>query len=375
VFVGKVAAGVLSVAVLVASGAAWALYTRFTGQVTHLGGGVIQSRKQAGGPPDVDGVDQNILLVGNDSRGGLSNAELRRLGTQANAGFNTDSILLVHIPADGRKATVVSFPRDSYVTIPGYRPNKINTAYPDGACLPPGAAQSVCGTTLTAAQKTAGAAELVKTVSHLTGLHIDHYVEVGLLGFYDISKVLGGVPICLNAPAKDHYSGIDLPAGRQKIDGRQALAFVRQRHGIPGGDLGRIKRQQAFLGAVARQVLSAGTLLNPIKLNRLLGAVSKWLTTDAGLDPLKLASQLRDIAAGNVIFKTVPIANLRDSAGGISDAVKLDEGKLRSFFAAIVNGHASPAPHAHKASSTRPRAQRSAANRPARTAANNSCVY
>jgi LCP family protein required for cell wall assembly len=319
-----------------------------------------------GGAHDVDGVDENILLVGNDSRGGLTDRQLREVGTQVNAGFNTDSVLLVHIPADGRKATVVSFPRDSYVTIPGYRSNKINAAYADGACLPPGATESQCGVTLTPAERTAGAEELVKTVSQLTGLHIDHYVEVGLLGFYQISKVLGGVEVCLKAPAKDHYSGIDLPAGRQRIEGSQALAFVRQRHGIPGGDLGRIKRQQAFLGAVARQVLSAGTLLNPIKLNRLLDAVSKSLTTDDGLDPLQLASQLRDIAAGNVVFKTVPIASLSYSAGGISDAVELDKAKLPSFFSSIVSGHPTRRSTSHKSSS---------ANRPARTAASKSCVY
>ncbi len=365
-FVGKVIAAVVSLVVLVASGTAWALYTRFNGQVTHLGRGVIESPKQGGGH-DVDGVDQNILLVGNDSRGGLTNRQLRELGTQVNAGFNTDTILLVHIPADGRKATVVSFPRDSYVTIPGYRSNKINAAYADGACLPPGVTESQCGGTLTRAEKTAGARELVKTVSALTGLHIDHYVEVGLLGFYQISKVLNGVEICLKAPAKDHYSGIDLPAGRQKIEGTQALAFVRQRHGIPGGDLGRIKRQQAFLGAVAHQILSAGTLLNPIRLNQLLDAVSKSLTTDDdGLDLLKLASQMRDIAAGNVVFKTVPIASLSYSAGGISDAVELDKAKLPSFFSAIVSGHPKRGSTSHKSSS---------ANRPARTAASKSCVY
>ncbi len=359
-FAGKLLAAVISLLVLVASGSAWALYSRFTGQVTHLGGGVIRSAKQNGRTHDVDGVDQNILLVGNDSRGGLTNGQLAEVGTQANAGFNTDSILLVHIPANGRKATVVSFPRDSYVTIPGFRSNKINAAYPDGACGDGG-----CGTTLTPAQKTAGAAELVKTVSALTGLHIDHYVEVGLLGFYQISKVLGGVEVCLKAPAKDHYSGIDLPAGKQKIEGTQALAFVRQRHGVPGGDLGRIKRQQAFLGAVANQILSADTLLNPIRLNRLLDAISTSLTTDDSLDPLQLASQLRDIAAGNVVFKTVPIASLSYSAGGISDAVELDRAKLPAFFASIASGHASHR-SAHRSASV---------TRPARTAASKSCVY
>jgi LCP family protein required for cell wall assembly len=322
-----VAAAVLSVVVLLASGTLWGLYRKFSGQITHLGGGAIPTQNH-----DVDGNDQNILLVGNDSRGGLTNGQLAEVGTQANAGVNTDSILLVHIPANGRKATVVSFPRDSYVTIPGFRSNKINAAYADGAC------ENGCGNTLTPAQRTAGTGELVKTVSLLTGLHIDHYVEVGLLGFYQISKVLGGVEVCLKAPAKDHFSGIDLPAGKQKIEGTQALAFVRQRHGIPGGDLGRIKRQQAFLGAVAHQILSADTLLNPIKLNQLLDAVSKSLTTDDKLDPLQLAGQLRDIAAGNVIFKTVPIANAAGYVPGAGDVVLLDKAKLPGFFASIVGG-------------------------------------
>ena len=322
----------LAVVVLVASGALWGAYRKFTGQITHLGGAAIPGSAQNGGGKDADGSDQNILLVGNDSRGGLTNGQLAEVGTQANAGFNTDSILLVHIPANGRKATVVSFPRDSYVTIPGFRNNKINSAYADGAC------EHGCGNTLTPAQRTAGTEELVKTVSTLTGLHIDHYVEVGLLGFYQISKVLGGVEVCLKAPAKDHYSGIDLPAGKQKIEGTQALAFVRQRHGVPGGDLGRIKRQQAFLGAVANQILSADTLLNPIRLNRLLDAISKSLTTDDSLDPLQLASQLRDIAAGNVVFKTVPISNAAGYVPGAGDVVLLDKAKLPGFFSSIVNG-------------------------------------
>ncbi len=338
----------LSVVVLLASGTLWGLYRKFSGQITHLGGGAIPTQN---GGHDIDGSDQNILLVGNDSRGGLTNAELAEVGTQANVGVNTDSILLVHIPADGRKATVVSFPRDSYVTIPGFRSNKINAAYADGAC------ENGCGNTLTPAQRTAGTGELVKTVSLLTGLHIDHYVEVGLLGFYKISKVLGGVEVCLKAPAKDHYSGIDLPAGRQKIEGTQALAFVRQRHGIPGGDLGRIKRQQAFLGAVAHQILSADTLLNPIKLNQLLDAVSRSLTTDDKLDPLQLASQLRDIAAGNVVFKTVPIANAAGYVPGAGDVVLLDKAKLPGFFASIVGGKSGGGSSNKASTKTVPRAQ------------------
>src|SRR5262249_50760935 len=143
-------------------------------------------------------------------------------------GFNTDTILLVHIPADGQRATAVSFSRDLNVYIPVLgREGKINSAYGNGAC-PQG-----CGAVLTTAQRQAGARSLVDTVTQFSGLRIDHYVEVGLLGFYNISEALGGIPVCLKHPVKDRFSAIDLPAGPQLIKGRQAVAFVRQRHGLP----------------------------------------------------------------------------------------------------------------------------------------------
>src|SRR5262249_27701522 len=142
---------------------------------------------------DVDGTDQNILLVGNDNRGGLTDAQLKEIGTTLDpgGGFNTDTILLVHIPADGQRATAVSYSRDLTVYIPVLgREGKINSACGNGAC-PQG-----CGAVLTAAQRPAGARSLVDTVTQFSGLRIDHYVEVGLLGFYNISEALGGIPVC-----------------------------------------------------------------------------------------------------------------------------------------------------------------------------------
>ena len=186
-------------------------------QASHSARPVGQPKK------DIDGKDQNILIVGNDDRQTATDAELAQLGTTRDGGsLNTDTMMVLHVPADGRKATVISIPRDSYVTIPGHGMNKINSAYPTGV-------NSANGST------SAGARLAVETVSNLTGLTIDHFVQVDLLGFYRISNAIGGVPVNLCAPAKEANSGINLPAGVSVIKGTQALAFVRQRYGFPDG--------------------------------------------------------------------------------------------------------------------------------------------
>ena len=156
----------------------------------------------------------------------------------------------------------------------------------------------------------------LRTLSGLTGLHIDHYLQVNLLGFYRISEAIGGVTVCLkhaqNADDRhatrsaSGYSGIDLPAGVSTIKGEQALAFVRQRHGLPHGDLDRIKRQQYFLSAAFRKIASAGELLNPFKLHDLLDAVSSSLLTDPSLDLLSLARSFELLGAGDISFATLP---------------------------------------------------------------------
>jgi len=234
-------------------------------------------------------------------------------------------MILVHIPADGRKATAVSFPRDSWVTVPGCGQHKLNSAYINGA--------TDCGTTK--ADPDRGRQKLVQTISELSGVKIDHYVEVDLLGFYRITKAIGGVQVCLNQAQKDPFSGIDLPKGVSTIEGKQALAFVRQRHGLPRGDLDRIVRQQYFMSATFRKVTSLGTLTNPIKLKRLLDAIGTSMRMDSGLDPIRLAGQLRGLAAGNVTFTTIPTEG--NGVRGGQDVVLVDESAIPQFFQSVIN--------------------------------------
>jgi LCP family protein required for cell wall assembly len=302
----RAAAAALSFLLLIGSGLAWASFQNFTTSVPH--GAPVPPL--ARGQHDTDGADQNVLLVGNDSRAGASRAELAALRTQDDGGsVNTDTMMVLHVPADGGKPTVVSFPRDSWVDIPGNGKGKINAAYGDGYTAAKNAHRSE-----TAAQS-AGILMTIKTISALTGLHIDHYMQVNLLGFYRISNAIGGVSVCLTKAQNPNtdadqfgkgYSGINLPKGRSVIKGSQALAFVRQRHGLPGGDLDRIKRQQYFLASAFHKITSAGVMLNPFKLHDLLNAVGSSLLTDPSLDLLSLARQFEVMAAGNISFQTIP---------------------------------------------------------------------
>ena len=315
----RVTAAFLSVLVLVASGVMWFLYRDFSTKVDRVN--AIGATHD-----DVDGRDTNILLVGSDDRTNATPAELKELSTTEQVTNSTDTMILVHIPADGRKATAVSFPRDSWVTIPGCSgQHKLNSAYINGA--------TDCGTTKAVPDR--GRQKLVETISELSGLKIDHYVEVDLLGFYRITKAVGGVQVCLNQAQKDPFSGIDLPKGVSTIEGKQALAFVRQRHGLPRGDLDRIVRQQYFMSAVFRKVTSLGVLTNPIKLKRLLDAVGSSMRMDADLDPIQLAGQLRGLAAGNVTFTTIPT-----EGGGVrngQDVILVDESAIPRFFESVIN--------------------------------------
>jgi LCP family protein required for cell wall assembly len=297
----------------------WFLYRDFTTKVDRVN--AIGATHD-----DVDGRDTNILLVGSDDRTNATPAELKELSTTEEVTNSTDTMILVHIPADGRKATAVSFPRDSWVTIPGCSgQHKLNSAYINGA--------TDCGTTK--ADPDRGRQKLVQTISELSGLKIDHYVEVDLLGFYRITKAIGGVQVCLNQAQKDPFSGIDLPKGTSTIEGKQALAFVRQRHGLPRGDLDRIVRQQYFMSAVFRKVTSLGVLTNPIKLKRLLDAVGSSMRMDSGLDPIQLAGQLRGLAAGNVTFTTIPTEGNGVRNG--QSVIVVDESAIPQFFKSVIN--------------------------------------
>jgi len=294
-----------SLAVLVVSGVAWATYENFTAAIPH-GAPVPPLRA---GQVDPDGPDTDILLVGDDTRAGATPAELKALHAgRDQTTVNADTMMVLHVPADGAPPSVVSFPRDSWVTIPGHGKDKLNAAYPLGynAAREAGAGERQA--------ESAGLNLTIRTLERLTGLHIDHYMQVDLLGFYRISEAIGGVRVCLKEAQNPHtesggtrsYSGIDLPKGWSVIKGEQALAFVRQRHGLPHGDLDRIKRQQYFLRAAFQKITSAGMLLNPFKMHALLNAVGRSLLTDPSLNLISMAQQFATLSSGHIHFATLP---------------------------------------------------------------------
>lgn len=314
-------AGLIVVALVVTGGYAFFSYQNFVSGVTHIDAIAAANRPAT----DIDGSAQNILLVGDDHRPANATAqELAQLGTeQDGGGLNTDTMMVLHLPADGTKATLVSFPRDSWVKIPGYGMNKLNSAFQTGTFKGGGDA--------------GGAQLLVRSIQDLTGLTIDHFVRVSMLGFYNIADALGPIDVCLNAAVKDPYSTVDLPAGISTLNAQQALAFVRQRHGLARGDLDREVRQQYFLSVESRRILSAGTLLNPGKLQKVLDAVSSSLQTDPNLNFITLATQLRGLSADNITFSTIPISGtptIRTGGGSVS-IVQVDTAAMPEFIGKI----------------------------------------
>jgi LCP family protein required for cell wall assembly len=309
------------VALIASGGYVFYNYQRFVGGVTRVDA-IEESATE-----DFDGTAQNILLVGDDHRpDGATDADLAKLGTEADGGgVNTDSLMVLHLPADGSSATIVSIPRDSYVDVPGYGKNKINSAFSLG-----GGNDDPVG----------GARLLIQTVQNLTGLTIDHYVRVSLLGFYNIADALGPIDVCLINPVNDPYSTLNLPAGVSTLNAQQALAFVRQRHGLTNGDLDRAVRQQYFLTVEARKMLSAGTLLNPFKLGNVLDAVSSSIETDSSLNFIHLATQMRGLSADNITSATIPILGtptIRVNGSDLS-IVEVDTASMPAFIDGLVGG-------------------------------------
>jgi LCP family protein required for cell wall assembly len=318
----RLVAGVLSVVLLGTSGWGW-----YLGRVADASVNRTDAIPSSGNEETVDtGEAMNLLLVGNDSRASASQEELAQLNTEANQGTNTDTMILVHVPADGSKASFISFPRDSYVKIPGYGWDKLNAAYAYGTQEAPDGASE-------AAKQALGAQLLIQTISSLTGLQIDHYAEVDLLGFFKLSSVVGGVEVNLCEAVQDDFSGVDLQAGVQTISGEQALAFVRQRHGLPRGDFDRIIRQQTFIAGMIRKMLSDNVLLDLGKQRELVQAAADALTVDQRLNLLQLAQQMQSVTPSSIDFQTVPyIGTDRDEKD--RSIIRLeDEDTLHKFFA------------------------------------------
>jgi LCP family protein required for cell wall assembly len=318
-----VLAALLSVVLLSGSGWGWYLGRVAEASVNRTDAIPTDGNEGAGRA----GEAMNLLLVGNDSRESATAEDLDSLNTTAHDGTNTDTMILVHVPADGSKASFVSFPRDSYVEIPGYGWDKLNAAYAYGYFqeAPEGATDEQ--------RQSSGAQLLIQTISSLTGLQIDHYAEVDLLGFFNLSEVIGGVEVNLCAPVKDGFSGVNLPAGIQTIQGEQALAFVRQRHGLPRGDFDRIIRQQTFMAGMIRKMVSDNVLLDLGKQRQLVQAAADSLTVDQSLNLLDLAAQMQSVQPGNIQFQTIPyVGDDQDDAGRYILRLQ-DEDALHSFFA------------------------------------------
>ncbi|GAA1481819.1 phosphotransferase Lcp1 [Gordonia sinesedis] len=335
-FWGRGVVAVVSVAVLVCTGFAWHGMTGLTSTITQLAGLGL-------GGADDGAVD--ILLVGTDSRtdakgNPLSEKELRMLRSGDEVATNTDTILLMRIPNDGSSATAISIPRDSYVDVPGIGKSKINAAY--GTTREGVRRRAVeAGKSEAEAEKEgtqAGRKALIDTVAGLTGVKVDHYAEVGLLGFVLLTKAVGGVEVCLKNPVREPFSGANFRAGRQTLSGPQALSFVRQRHELPRGDLDRITRQQVFMASLTQKVLSANTLTDPGKLNELESAVARSVVIDDNWDVLSFVEQLKDLSGGRVKFATIPVVDDQGwSDDGQQSVVTVDPTKVRAFTSALLD--------------------------------------
>nr|WP_237748264.1 LCP family protein [Nocardia brasiliensis] len=267
------------------------------------------------------GGDLNILLIGLDTRKDLNGKDLPKeildqlhAGDGDDGGYNANSLILMHIPADMKKIVAFSIPRDDYVPvtgIPGYDRAKIKEAYG----LKKAAAQDklvAAGekdpVTLERKGREAGRASIVSTVRNLVGVPIDRFAEISLAGFYDLATALGGVDVCLNKAVDDsYYSGAKFPAGPQHLNGSEALAFVRQRHELENGDLDRTHRQQAFLTSVAKSLKESGTLTNLSKLSALMDVAHRDVVLSDGWNLIDFASDLGAAGSIAIEFRTLPV--------------------------------------------------------------------
>ncbi|WP_103348312.1 LCP family protein [Amycolatopsis sp. CA-128772] len=335
----KISLAVVSLLVMGLTGYAWAA---MQGLVNGLNYQNVIS-EGGGGEKPADGA-RDILLVGLDSRTDAQGNPLPRevldelRAGDADGELNTDSLIFVHIPNDGSKAVAMSLPRDSYVDIPGYGKHKINSAYAR-AMLQARKDLQKQGVTdpkeLDVKANQAGAKELIETIEKLTGSTIDNYAAVNLLGFSEITKAIGGVDVCLNNTVKDQYSGANFTKGQHTISGVEALEFVRQRHGLPNGDLDRVVRQQVFMAGMARKVLSAGTLTNPGKLSDLIDAIKKSVVLNQNWDIFGFAQQMKGLTGGQLEFRTIPVKNIEYKTPEDGVAIQVDPAEVKQFVQSL----------------------------------------
>jgi LCP family protein required for cell wall assembly len=325
-------AAATSVVVLLAAGGFWAIYHGIVGNIAHIDA-FDALAKNGIHRPAADAKAENFLLIGSDTRAGADGVYQAAKGSaDYTTGQRSDTMMLVHVPSGSAKASIISFPRDSWVTIPqwtdtkgGHHPEhqaKLNAAFSEG-----------------------GAPLLVATLEKLSGIRVNHVVQIDFTGFKNMVNALGGITVCVKTTRHDHDSGDNLTAGgTHLIKGDAALAFVRDRKGLPGGDIDRIADQQYFLSVVLHKVLSAQTLTDPAKLYNFARAAAKSMTTDNGFGILAmktLGTRLRHLDPAHVTFLQVPVLNSSAREGGQS-VVELNTAQLPAVFAAMKDNTGQP---------------------------------
>jgi LCP family protein required for cell wall assembly len=256
-------------------------------------------------PAGFTSAGTNWLIAGSDSRGGLTRTEEAQLALGHDiSGGRSDTIMLLHMPSNGTRPTLVSIPRDSYVPIPGDGYNKINAAYALG-----------------------GPKLLIQTVQNVTGLRIDHYMGIGFGGLVAVVNDVGGVTLCLPSPMKDPKAGLNLKKGCQTLNGGQALSFVRTRE-FPLGDLQREQDQRALLKSLLAKMTSTGTLINPFAAIPAASGAASSLTVDQGTNLTQLVSVA--FALRNPVTTMVPFAGFASTGAG--SVVKWNAAQAKVFF-------------------------------------------
>ncbi|MFD3975886.1 LCP family protein [Streptomyces cyaneofuscatus] len=281
--------------VMISAGAGWWLYKKLDGNITTDTSAAAELKvyeKERPTPVVMDA--QNILLIGSDSRSG----DNKKYGRDDGGSQRSDTTILLHLAADRKSATAVSLPRDLMVEVPKCRTGDDKETREQF-------------TQFNSAFELGGTACTIRTVERLTGIRIDHHMVVDFNGFKDMVDAVDGVEICLKEPIDDKDARLELPAGRQTLNGEEALGYVRARKTLgDGSDTERMERQQKFLGALVNKMQSNGVLLNPTRLYPVLDAATKSLTTDPGLNSLRdlydLVRSMRDVPTEQVQFLTVP---------------------------------------------------------------------
>lgn len=328
---GMRVATTLSVLVLGAGGIGHAVMTSLD-----TGIGRVDPFKDMKNRPSA-GHGLNLLLVGTDGRDKITEEERQKYRLGGEPCHCTDTIMLVHLSADGERASVVSVPRDSYAELPEHtdaatgkrhepHPVKLNAAYAEG------------GPHLT-----------VSTVERMTGVKISHYLEVDFTSFMKTVDALGGVEICTPRALKDRYTGLDLTPGTHSMNGGQALQYVRSRHIDGAADLGRMQRQQRFLAALIDRATSSGVLLNPVRFKEVSSTMLASVRADAGFGTeqlLALNEAMRGFSPSSSEFTSVPLAGDSVSVKGVGSTVKWDPVKSRELFRALREDRPLTAPHA-----------------------------